>query len=92
MAELVAFVRANSRYYADKYRHLPDRITDVRELPPTMKPDLLKYFDDWMTDPQVTRASVEAFIADKSLIGHHFLGDTSFVLPRAPPSPNHVGA
>ncbi len=74
LAELVAFVRANSRYYADKYRHLPDRITNVQQLPPTMKPDLLKYFDDWMTDPEVTRTSVEAFIADKSLVGHHFLG------------------
>jgi phenylacetate-coenzyme A ligase PaaK-like adenylate-forming protein len=74
LTELVAFVRANSRYYADKYSHLPDQVTDVRQLPPTMKPDLLKYFDDWMTDPEVTRAGVEAFIADKSLIGHHYLG------------------
>jgi len=74
LAELVAFVRANSRYYAEKYAHLPENITDVRRLPPTVKPDLLKYFDDWMTDPEVTRASVEAFIADKSLVGHHFLG------------------
>ena len=72
--ELVAFVRTNSQYYAEKYSHLPDRITDVRQLPPTMKPDLLKYFDDWMTDPEITRAGVEAFIADKSLIGHHYLG------------------
>ena len=72
--ELVAFVRGNSRYYADKYRQLPDHISDVRQLPPTMKPDLVKYFDDWMTDPDVTRAGVEAFIADKSLVGHHYLG------------------
>lgn len=78
LAELVAFARANSRYYADKYRHLPDRITDVQELPPTMKPDLLKYFDDWITDSQVTRSSVETFISDKSLVGHHFL-DRYFV-------------
>jgi len=74
LAELVAFVRENSRYYTDKYRHLSGHITDVQQLPPTMKPDLLKYFDDWMTDPEVTRARVEAFIADKSLVGHHFLG------------------
>jgi len=72
--ELVEFVRENSRYYAAKYSHLPDQITDVRQLPPTMKPDLLNYFDDWVTDPDVTRAGVEAFIADKSLIGHHYLG------------------
>ena len=42
LAELVAFVRANSRYYAEKYAHLPENITDVRRLPPTVKPDLLK--------------------------------------------------
>lgn len=74
LAELVAFVRTHSRYYAEKYSHLQDHITDVRQLPPTMKPDLVKYFDEWMTDPEVTRASVEAFIADKSLVGHHYLG------------------
>ncbi|HLO31755.1 MAG TPA: hypothetical protein VK249_21560 [Anaerolineales bacterium] len=74
LMELVAFVRTHSRYYGDKYRHLPDGITDVRQLPPVMKPDLLKYFDDWMTDSEITRASVEAFVSDKSLVGHHFLG------------------
>ena len=37
LAELVAFVRANSRYYANKYAHLPDLITDIRQLPPTKK-------------------------------------------------------
>jgi len=31
--ELVEFVRENSRYYAAKYSHLPDQITDVRQLP-----------------------------------------------------------
>ncbi len=28
--ELVAFARANSRFYAEKYRGLPENITDVR--------------------------------------------------------------
>jgi phenylacetate-CoA ligase len=74
LAELVAFVRANSRYYANKYAHLPDLITDIRQLPPTKKPDLLNYFDDWVTDPEVTRDGVESFIANKFLVGHHFLG------------------
>lgn len=74
LKELVGFVRRNSRYYADKYDHLPVNITDVQQLPPVMKPDLLKYFDDWVTDPEVRRAEVEAFVADKSLVGHHYLG------------------
>ncbi|HLO15066.1 MAG TPA: hypothetical protein VK206_09565 [Anaerolineales bacterium] len=74
LVELVSFVRTHSDFYADKYSHLPDRVTDVRQLPPVMKPELLKYFDTWMTDHKVTRASVESFVSDKSLVGHHFLG------------------
>ena len=74
LVELVSFVRTHSDFYADKYSRLPDRVTDVRQLPPVMKPELLKYFDTWMTDHKVTRASVESFVSDKSLVGHHFLG------------------
>jgi len=74
LRELVAFVRATSPFYAGKYQGLPNCIEDVRQLPPVLKPDLLKYFDDWVTDQQVTRTSVEAFVADKSLVGHQYLG------------------
>jgi phenylacetate-coenzyme A ligase PaaK-like adenylate-forming protein len=74
LKELVEFVRTHSDFYEDKYNHVPDRINDVQQLPPVMKPELLKYFDGWMTDHKITRASVEAFISDKSLVGHHYLG------------------
>jgi phenylacetate-coenzyme A ligase PaaK-like adenylate-forming protein len=74
LADLVSFVRGHSRYFADLYRHMPERVDDVRRLPPVMKRDLLAHFDDWVTDPAVTRAGVEAFVADKSLVGHHYLG------------------
>ena len=74
LKELVEFVRTHSDFYADKYSHMPDRIYDVRQLPPVMKPELLKHFDIWMTDHKITRASVESFISDKSLVGHHYLG------------------
>ncbi len=72
--ELVEFVRAKSPFYREKYGALPDRIEDVRQLPPVLKPELVKYFDSWMTDRAVTKASVEAFVADKSLVGAQYLG------------------
>ena len=31
-------------------------------------------FDDWVTDPEITRAGVEVFVADASLVGEQFLG------------------
>jgi phenylacetate-coenzyme A ligase PaaK-like adenylate-forming protein len=73
LIELVAFAREHSRYYAEKYRNLPARIDDVRQLPIVTKPDLMAHFEDWVTDPAIKRADVEAFIADKSRIGDSFL-------------------
>ena len=34
----------------------------------------MQRFDDWVTDPRVTRAGVDAFIADREQIGERFLG------------------
>jgi phenylacetate-CoA ligase len=34
---------------------------------------MMSHFDDWVSDPAVTRQGVEAFIADPSLIGHDYL-------------------
>src|SRR5512144_2274616 len=73
LIDLVAFAREDSRYYAEKYRDLPARIEDVRQLPIVTKPDLMAHFEDWVTDPAIKRADVDAFIADKSRIGESFL-------------------
>jgi hypothetical protein len=54
--EVVAFARANSRFYAEKYRGLPEIITDVRQLPPVTKLELMEHFDDVITDPAAKRA------------------------------------
>jgi hypothetical protein len=37
------------------------------------KAELMRHFDDWVTDPAVTKQQVEAFIADPALIGHDYL-------------------
>lgn len=73
LAELVVFSRANSRYYAEHYRGVPETGSDIRELPPTEKKELMSHFDEWVTDKAVTRAGVEAFISDLSLIGQPYL-------------------
>ncbi len=70
---LVSFARAHSRYFADLYRDVPEPCTDAGQLPVVTKAELMRHFDDWVTDPAVTRQGVEAFIADPSLIGHDYL-------------------
>ena len=72
--ELVAFARANSRFYAEKYHGLPENITDVRLLPPVTKVELMEHFDDVVTDPSVRKADVMKYISDLGNIGKPFMG------------------
>jgi phenylacetate-CoA ligase len=43
------------------------------ELPPVTKSQLMQHFDDWVTDPSITRERVQAFLADTRKIGEDFL-------------------
>ena len=74
LPDTTVYAREHSRYYGEKYRNLPPAISDIRQLPPTSKPELMARFDEWVTDPQIHRSDVEAFVADKSLVGQAFLG------------------
>jgi phenylacetate-CoA ligase len=72
--ELVTFTRANSRFYAEKYRGLPDTISDVRQLPPVTKPELMEHFDEVITDLAVRKTEVQKHIADLGNLGKPYLG------------------
>ncbi|GIF45816.1 phenylacetate-coenzyme A ligase PaaK-like adenylate-forming protein [Asanoa ferruginea] len=73
LADLVAHARANSPYYGELYQDLPQRVDDPSLLPVTNKKKLMARFDDWVTDREVTRDQVEAFVANPRLVGHRFL-------------------
>ena len=75
LAALIDHARARSPYYADLYRDLPTTVLDdIRQFPPTSKHELMARFDEWVTDPAITRAGVEAFLADPGRVGQPFLG------------------
>jgi phenylacetate-coenzyme A ligase PaaK-like adenylate-forming protein len=74
LSELVAFARAHSRFYAEKYRGLPESISDVRQLPSVTKQELMEQFDEVVTDPSVRKADVLKYIADLGNIGKPYLG------------------
>ncbi len=74
LRDLVRFARAHSPYYAKLYRSLADGDVGLDSLPPTTRGTLMAHFDEWLTDPGITRASVEAFTADASRVGRPYLG------------------
>jgi len=71
---LVAFARDRSDFYRNLYADLPSVVRDPGILPPVSKRDLMENFDGWATDDAVRRETAEAFVADPSRIGHHYLG------------------
>ncbi len=74
LRDLVSYARTHSTYLAERYRDVPQKLTDITQLPTVTKTDLMSHFDEWMTDPAVHRGEVEAFIADPTMIGHDYLG------------------
>lgn len=74
LADLVAFARARSRFYGLLYASLPTDTSELSQLPPVTKSRLMDAFDDWVTDPAVSRAGVEEFTADKAVAGKPYLG------------------
>lgn len=75
---LVAHARAHSPYYAEHYRGVPGgpvSLADLPSLPAVCKPELMAHFDEWVTDPRLTRSSVSAFVADPANMGRDMLGE-----------------
>jgi phenylacetate-CoA ligase len=72
--DLVQFARLHSPYYRALYQHLPWGPINRHDLPKVAKPALMEHFDAWVTDPEVMKPGVEAFVADKTLVGQRYLG------------------
>jgi phenylacetate-CoA ligase len=70
---LVRFARSQSPFYGDAYRGLPEGELHPHQLPIVTKAALMTRFDDWVTDPEITRTGVTAFIADRQHIGERYL-------------------
>jgi phenylacetate-coenzyme A ligase PaaK-like adenylate-forming protein len=73
LADLVRFAQAYASFYRQRYHQLPPGTSDIHMLPPVTKSELMAHFDEWITDPAVTRAGVEDFVADKTLVGRRYL-------------------
>jgi len=74
LRDLVEFARVHSAFYRRLYERVAFPIDDLQNLPRVTKQDLMANFDDWVTDPAVTRSGVEAFMVDKTRVGDLYLG------------------
>lgn len=71
---LVAWARAHSPFYRERYRGVRAGDGGLDVLPPVTRHELMAAFDRWVTDPAITREAVRAFVADRDRVGQPFLG------------------
>ena len=74
LSRLLGWTRQRSALYREAWAGAAPGEPCLADLPPVHKADLMARFDDWVTDPAVTRRGVERFVADPSNIGRPFLG------------------
>jgi phenylacetate-coenzyme A ligase PaaK-like adenylate-forming protein len=74
LRQMVAWARAHSPFYRERYRGLRPEAGGLAALPPVTRHELMAQFDRWVTDPAITREAVRAFVADRSRVGQPFLG------------------
>ena len=70
---LVNFARQHSPYYHQHYQAVPTDFSDIRQLPPTTKPELMAHFDEWVTDSAISLATAKTFVADINNLGQDYL-------------------
>ncbi len=73
LRELVTYVKNNSPYFAKLYEGM-DENTPLSSLPVTNKAEMMKHFDEWMTDRSISLDKVEHFMADVSNVGRKLDG------------------
>jgi phenylacetate-CoA ligase len=73
LRSIVAYTRVNSPYFADRYRDAPHEVSDVTQLPVVTKAEMMRNFDQWVTDSSVHRDDVEDFNSDPTRIGCDYL-------------------
>ena len=74
LAHLLASAARRSPLYRRLLKGRDVRNLRLTDLPVMRKAELMRHFDDWVTDPEVKLDALRRFIADRSRIAEPFLG------------------
>lgn len=68
LKQLVEYARSNSPYFKDLYAKIGDDFS-LEELPPTNKIEMMKNFDSWITDSNISMHKIEEFTSNIDNVG-----------------------
>lgn len=68
LKKIVEYARNNSSYFEKLYSSIGDSFK-LEELPTTNKIEMMKYFDSWITDDNISMKRIEEFTSDIDNVG-----------------------
>ncbi len=71
---LIAVAKHRSPYYADRLRHVDPSRVALNELPTLTKSEMMKNFDDLVTERDLKRSELDAFVSDPGRLGEWYKG------------------
>jgi phenylacetate-coenzyme A ligase PaaK-like adenylate-forming protein len=74
VTELLRAARAGSPLYRRRLAGVDPQAADLRGIAPVGKPELMRHFDQWLTDRAVRLDELHAFVADPQRIAQPYLG------------------
>lgn len=74
--ELVGYARDNSPYLSEKYKDLPEDFS-LSDIPVSTRTEMTTHFDQWVCDPQITKNSIEDYLAERGNLFKQYLGKYS---------------
>jgi phenylacetate-coenzyme A ligase PaaK-like adenylate-forming protein len=74
LRSLVAWAKAKSPFYAERFRAVDPARFDLAQLPALTKTVMMENFDRFLTDRRLRRAEIERFVSDPDRLGEWYLG------------------
>ena len=68
LKKLVKYAKNNSPYFKELYSAVGDDF-QLEDLPPTNKVEMMKHFDNWLTDSNITMKRIDEFTQDIENVG-----------------------
>src|SRR5690242_273577 len=74
LRKLLHHVRRHSPFYRSRLRGIDLDACDLTDLPTLTKAEMMAHFDELVTDRRISRAGIEAFLANPGNLGKYYLG------------------
>ena len=74
LEQMLRWAAKHSPLYRGRIGHLDPRRLRLEDFPVVTKPELMRHFEEWVTDPELRLDEVRGFIADRERIGEDHLG------------------